>query len=275
MANFTVAKARMAVIPATVALWPAWERHIKFGLDSFVVGLALFVFLCAWYVYEQRKISADEPATFGFMVAAWLLLVIYIMTFGRVPPLGGQVLATEIVACALLASYPPVLVRRRLAYLALCPLTLPLETALQFVIGYPFRRISAEAVGVLLSPYGVVIKGTTLIYGGSPLEVDAACSGVLGLWALLIIGALISLFSRYGWSAFLSTMTCAAVASLGYNILRTSLLFLYRFHRGVESTGMHSLLGGIAFVVTVTAFVAVARKGSTMWPVARKGCYQA
>ncbi len=237
-----------------IALWPAWVRQFKFGLQGFPTGLGLFILVLGWWCYEQRNLSSRQPGSQGFLGIAWLLLVIFAGSFNVIPPLMGQILATIALACSMLAAFPKSRASKRVAYLAILPLTLPLETALQFVLGYPFRRISAELTGILLAPYGIDIKGTTLFYDSYPLEVDAACSGVLGLWAFLIIGAILSLVLRFRLPKLLLSLTMAVLFSIGYNVIRTSLLFMYRFHEGVESATLHSLLGSFAFLLTVIVF---------------------
>lgn len=260
MLTVSLAKSRLATLLVFAALWPAWIRQVKFGLQSFPVGLVMFVLLCIWWAVEQRRMKPKQLGTGEFLLAAWLLLVLHAVSYRTLPPLGGQVLATLILACSFLSTFPKELAIKRVSYLALFPLTLPLETALQFVMGYPFRRISAEAVGVLLSPYGVTIEGTTLLYDKHPLEVDAACSGVLGLWAFMIVGAILSISLRYRWPRLLLTLAGGGVASLAYNVLRTSLLFMYRFHAGEESSSVHTLLGAVAFFVSITTFAMIAAR---------------
>ncbi|HKK21852.1 MAG TPA: archaeosortase/exosortase family protein, partial [candidate division Zixibacteria bacterium] len=188
MTTLAIGKARWALLFTFLALWPAWIRQIKFGMHSFPAGLVMFVVLVGWWAFEQRQTTSKEDGTGVSAYVAWGLLILYAVLLGRIPPLGTQILATITLACALLAAIPQRIVAGRVAYLVLFPLSLPLETALQFVLGYPFRRMSALAAGALLSPYGVAVKGTTLMYTTHPLEVDAACSGVLGLWAFLIVG---------------------------------------------------------------------------------------
>ncbi len=256
MRRITIAQARWAVPLTALALWPAWVRQAKFGLTNFPIGLVMFVLLCGWWVGEQRHLSGGDSGSPGFLIAAWGGLIVYAGSYGSLPPLGSQVLATLTLACVLLAALPPDRSRGRVAYLALLPLTLPVEMALQFVIGFPFRRVSAEAAGMLLSAYGVTVKGTTLIYQTHPLEVDTACSGVLGLWAFMIAGALLSLVLRHRWPRLLLTLSVAGVAGIAYNIVRTSLLFMYRFHQGVESHPMHTAIGAVAFLITIALFVA-------------------
>ena len=254
MHSLTVARARWLVLPTVVALWPAWVRQVRFGLPTFPFGLVLFVLICAYWVREQRRIEAGQLGASGFIVAAWLLLAAYALTYDRVPPLGSQVLATLALGSVLLSAFPKEIAFRRVAILALFPLTLPLEMALQFVLGFPFRVLTAGVTAFLLSPYGVVAHGTRLLYDSRPLEVDAACSGILGLWAFLIVGAVLSLLLQSRWPRLIVTLAAATIASLCYNVLRASLLFMYRFHEGAVSDSLHTLLGAVAFFVSMMVF---------------------
>lgn len=271
MLTLTVRQARWLLFPTLLALWPAWVRQVKYSVNDFPIGLVILAAACAWWVIEQRRVDSRQIASHGFLVVGWFGLVCYALTYGRIPPLGSQVLATLILACGLLAPFPRELARVRIAYLALIPLTLPVEMALQFVLGFPFRRVSAEIAAVLLSPYGVTVDGTTLYYGQNPLEVDAACSGILGLWAFLLVAAGMSLLLRLRWTQMLLTFAVAGVASLFYNVVRTSLLFMYRFHSGTESTTMHSLIGAMAFVVALSVFTLVALRWFRRKPSVREG----
>ncbi len=266
MPSIAIGKARWAALLTFLALWPAWIRQVKFGMQSFPAGLAMFVVLVGWWAIEQRRIASKENGTGAFAYAAWVLLILYAVLLGRIPPLAGQILATTTFSCALLAAIPRRIVAGRIANLALFPLTLPLEMALQFVFGYPFRRISAVTAGALLSPYGVAVKGTTLMYTTHPLEVDAACSGVLGLWAFLIVGAILSLVLRHHCRRLILNLSIATVASIGYNVLRTSMLFIYRFHEGAESMTMHSGIGAVAYLIAVALFLIVASRESLFPP---------
>ena len=265
LARVTVSQARWSALIGFASLWPAWVRQFRYGVESFPLGLVLLVTVFVWWGIEQRQVRGSGDGSGGFWLAAWLGLLVYSLTWGRITPLGSQVFATMIVGCLLVSAFPFVSSGTRIAYVAVLPLTLPLEMALQFVLGFPFRRVSAELAGALLSVYGVTVKGTTIYCGGNPLEVDAACSGVLGLWTFVIIGALLSLVLRHRWPRLLLTLTTAAMASLVYNVLRTSMLFMYRFHAGAESHTMHTALGATAFLLAVVPFVWMV--GSRLKPI--------
>ena len=257
MHTFTIARARWLILPTILALWPAWIRQVRFGLPTFPIGLALFVLVCAFWLNEERRIEASRSGAGWFMFAAWLLILVYAVTYDGIPPLGSQILASLALGSTLLAAFPREMAVRRIAILALFPLTLPLEMALQFVLGFPFRVVTAAATAFLLSPYGVTARGSRLLYDSRPLEVDAACSGILGLWAFLIVGAVLSLVLRSRWPRLVITLAGATVASLCYNVLRASLLFMYRFHAGTETGFLHSLLGAAAFFVSMLAFTLI------------------
>jgi exosortase/archaeosortase family protein len=165
-----------------------------------------------------------------------------------------------VIGCALLATYPRSASPRPFALIAVLPLALPLESTLQFALGYPMRRITAEAAALLLWPIGATAKGTTLFWSGRPLEVDAACSGVLGLWTFLILAAVLATIARSNWFATGVHLAIATVCALIYNALRSSLLFLNEFGLGDTSDLRHSLLGVAAFVLAAALLVYVATK---------------
>lgn len=257
MLKVTVAESRLFLAMTSLALWAAWIRFVQFGLASNVGGLVLFAVACIWFLREQRTVESSSPASPTFLYASFAFVLVYVAGFFFVPPLGRGILAMEALALGMLACYPPARARERFGLIALLPLTLPLDMALQFVLGYPLRRASAVVASLILAPYGAVAEGTILHCRAGSLDVDAPCSGVYGLWAFLILGSLLAIIYKSGYKRTTVLLALAGLAGWIYNILRTCVLFMFQFHFGPMSETAHVLLGALAFVLVLGIYAII------------------
>jgi exosortase/archaeosortase family protein len=238
-----------------LALSAAWMRFVKFGLASNVAGIVLFALVGAWFLWEQRRIPPSSPASPVYLYGSMSVLAAYVISYSVLPPLGRGVLAMASLALGMLACYPLDRASERFGLLAVLPLTLPLDMALQFVLGYPLRRASAIVASLILAPYGAHVNGTVLQSRMGALDVDAPCSGVYGLWAFLILGSIAALILRRGPGRSVVMILTSGLAGWMYNVVRTCLMFLYQFHYGRMSEAMHTALGVLAFGLSAGIFV--------------------
>ena len=144
--------------------------------------------------------------------------------------------------------------RRFAALWPLLLLSLPYEPSLQFVIGYPLRRLAAILAAAVLP--GVSASGVAL--AGGPLEVyvDAPCAGGGMLsWTLTLAGGVSLVFGLNGFRTAVmlaSGLACAVIA----NAFRAAILYAgyagfapFGFQRYESATGLFCFaLSGILIV---------------------------
>ena len=133
---------------------------------------------------------------------------------------------------------------RRLKWLGLAVLALPLIASLQFYAGYPLRVVTAEASRWLLSPWFAVLReGSSLNVNGLLVIVDAPCSGVQMAWAGYFTVCAVALLKGLGNRAFALRVPAVSLAVLAGNIARNTLLV------GLEGAGrapgeaLHQVIG--------------------------------
>jgi exosortase/archaeosortase family protein len=167
-----------------VATW----TDATYNPEGLYVALAVAA-LAAWSGSSAlRREVPDARRALGLLVAAAAVRAAGQLL--RVNVLGALTLAVDVYALATLAG----LAHRRRALspgwlAALFALSLPLERALQRVLGYGLQQLSAtgacSALGWMDLP--VACQGTRILLDGQDLLVDLPCSGARGLVLLLTL----------------------------------------------------------------------------------------
>jgi len=208
------------------ALWPVWQWYVRRTTDGsdepwglLALGAAL---LLAW---GQRGNLRLAPAT-GLLIGAGVLSLLSAVSTLWLPPLARAMLGVSALALTLIA----VLERSRpmLPLWTLLLLSLPIVSSLQFYLGYPLRAFTAWSSSGLLQLAGLQVQqeGTTLLWGGHTVMVDAPCSGIHMLWVGAFMTALLSWFARAGaWRCILNGAG-GAVVVVAANVLRNTVLFI-------------------------------------------------
>lgn len=243
---------------AIAAFWPVWTWYAArvaaspeevWGLISLATALV--------FLLGDRDTTSASPARLAVPAA---LAAFYAASYSSLPALGRACIAVAAVASTAYALFggarPPV------AAWGLLPLSLPVVATLQFYLGFPLRVVTATAASAMIQSTGfaVVRDGTVLDWHGTPVLVDAPCSGVRMLWAGLYLAlALASAYRLSAWRTALAA-TAAVVAVLGGNAMRAAALFYVETGVVDAAAWAHQGVGVVAFAMVAVAIVAGVRR---------------
>lgn len=206
------------------AFWPVWRWYVdrlRHGSDE-PYGLVPLL-IAAAIVAARARHSAVAPA--GSDTATILWVFAYTGTSGLLPPLFQAVFA--MLALAAFASRWLLGQRIDLGLLGLLLLSLPVIASLQFYVGYPLRRVAAEASAWLLRMIGFAVRcdGVALLYRDRELLVDAPCSGVRMLWVTAVVVCGLGAWHRTPPRRLVAAGGLAVLLALFGNALRAATLF--------------------------------------------------
>lgn len=230
-----------------------------------------------WYVARMGD-GSDEPWGIVALVAALLFLPRegWRDTVTARRQLTLCVLAT-LYFCALFFGLPALvralifvsaiatLVARRgfaTAWWALLVLSLPLVATLQFYLGYPLRLATTELSAGLLTLGGLTVRasGTTLLWAGERVVVDAPCSGIHMLWTGLLIAALLACWQRLDWRNTLRLLHRASLIVFVANILRATMLFCLETGLWPTAPWAHESVGLALFAAAAITIFCLSEK---------------
>lgn len=111
--------------------------------------------------------------------------------------------------------------------LCLLILALPWTASLDFFLGYPLRLVTSVSAGFLLEMAGMDVtrSGVQLLYEGTVVGVDPACSGMNMLWSTGLLTALLAAVFSLRWRNMFPLGIAALGLSLAGNSLRAAILF--------------------------------------------------
>lgn len=245
----------LALALIALAGWEAWRWYAVRILSAPEEGLSLALVLgltaLAGLARDGRAIRRPVPV---MLPAA--LLAAYAVAVPTLPPVFRFALASA----ALLACLHRVLSRARppLAFWGLMALAGPVLPSLQMTFGYPMRIASAALAQGLLRLEGLAVtrSGTFLGWRGAEVQIDAPCSGITMLWALLLLALAAALIYRLSPARLMLAATAAGGLSLAGNALRTASLF--HVEAGLvpgAAPWWHEGIGLVAFAATAAALL--------------------
>ena len=247
-----------AVAAATAAaFWPTWGWYAARLRDGADEKWGLAALACALLLALRRR--SNQPAPPALLAMAGLV-VCYAALSRTSPPLARAIPA--LVAVALLASAARYGRGLHPGTVSLLLLALPLESTLQFYLGFPMRTAATWLASAVLRAggLGVSAAGTLLQWRGETLGVDAPCSGIHMLWAALFLAALVSAAGDHGIRATAAGAAAAGVIVVAANGLRVALLF-------VKESGVlglpgwtHEAIGLAVFAGAVATILGVLRR---------------
>lgn len=241
-----------------LSFWPVWKWYAARMTDGSDEPWGMLALLTAmlYIALSPKKILRGRTAEIP--PPALAVLAIYAAGYSFLPAMARALLA---LVCVMFALSPHLSERRvHLGLLGLLLLSLPIIASLQFYAGYPLRALTGKIVCFMLAACGehVVASGTSLLWRGDIISIDAPCSGIKMLWGGLYAAFSLSCFA--GLSNY-QTWMAYVVASLSIfvaNILRTFVLF-FAESRIWEMPAWFHTASGLAFFAlalgTMTAFV--------------------
>ena len=193
-----------------------------------------------WYVLRLQDGGGELAGLVPLAGAAWFA----IRNRRSLSQTGGGVWGGTVILVSLAITSPflPAMIRALLMLAAaasvfgiwrkpgiacLLILSLPWTASMDFFLGYPLRLLTAINTEFLLRMTGtdVTRAGVQLLYEGSIVGVDPACSGMNMLWSTGLLTALLAAVFSLRWRYLLSLGLTALALALAGNSLRAALLF--------------------------------------------------
>ncbi len=224
--------------------------------------------LAGWPVLRWYAIRADDGSDERWGIAAliaalifapwrsWLepfparrwpwfcaALVVYVAALPFAPPMVRALLFVTALAIAAADRRAPV------AWGALLFLSLPVIASAQFYAGYPMRFITTKLTVPVIALFGqsVDTAGTTLLWRGEQVVLDAPCSGIHMLWTGLFFASLTACWFRLDSRACLRLLQFTSLTVFAANVLRAAALFFYGTNLWPHWPGHHKGTGLILF----------------------------
>ena len=241
-AGFLPPFAALCALGAAMGRW-LWGRWFSVGGEA-LHGYLFFAILLGFVAYAAKhREDADFSAEPAELVMAAVFLATGILAFRAVPRLAAAVLFMSALYWSMRSSMPR---EDKIRFAALWPmllLSLPYEPSLQFLLGYPLRRLAAILAAAVLP--GVSASGVALAGGSLEVYVDAPCAGVGMLsWTLTLAGGVSLIFGLDGFRSAImlaAGLACAIVS----NAFRAALLYAgyaglapFGFQRYESATGL-------------------------------------
>jgi len=216
--------------------------------------------LCFWPVWRW------------YVIAAAVCTLCYALIASLAPPIICAAFAMAAMACSWVSvtgSRPkwPVI-------LALFALSLPVVASLQFYAGYPLRMLTAAGASLLLKPFGLDVErlGTTMLWQGRAVLVDAPCSGVRMLWAGAFLACVLASQRTWvGWRSLAAAMVLMIPVVLVANSVRAAALFVLEIRAEPVPQFLHASVGVATFALAGAAMLGIdaalrngGRKGSSL-----------
>ncbi|MEE8573769.1 MAG: archaeosortase/exosortase family protein [Thermodesulfobacteriota bacterium] len=239
-----------------LAFWPVLRWYGARMTDSSDEpwGLLALVTAMGFIVLKSAKKESGELGKLSFILSS-LFLVLYIVSYSALPPLGRAVLAVLSIACTLSATCLGRSVH--LGTLGLLLLSLPIIASLQFYLGYPVRFITAVIAAKLitLTGFDVTASGTCLEWAGEIISVDAPCAGIRMLWSGLYLNFTLACFTGTGvfgtWLSYSLSMLAIFIA----NVLRATALFYLETGIVTGPEWSHTGIGIVAFAAVAVLII--------------------
>jgi exosortase/archaeosortase family protein len=208
-----------------VTFWPVWiwwtrrilaEPEAAWGLAALAVAIT--------FVWRQPARGPVPERTEHLPHAAAALVAVYALACWLTTPIFSAAIAVVTIAITLLWSRPS---PGRAGVLGLCVIALPVTASLQFVAGFPMRRVACLLASWMLTAAGAAVEaeGTGLRWSGGLAEVDVPCSGIHMLWVGLFFALAAACIIHAGVRRTAGIVAATMLAVVLGNALRTAGLF--------------------------------------------------
>jgi exosortase len=251
----------LVLVAHGMCFWPVWRWYFArmsdgsdepWGITALIAALLL-----AWSSDRGLKIERHDR----LLATAAALTLIYAAVVPFAPPIIRAALAMSALACSWISvtrsqNKAPVII-------ALFVLSLPVIASVQFYAGYPLRAITASGATAFLDLFGMDVErtGTSMLWHGQTVLVDAPCSGVRMLWSSALLACLLLSQRRsVTWSGLCLVLTLVLPIVLAANTIRAALLFLLEIRTQPMPHWLHSGVGIFTFILAATALLLVERK---------------
>ncbi len=206
-----------------VAFWPVLLWYVRRMTDSSDEPWGLLALITA-LVFILIRGTKQEVGRFAFL-SSMFFLVLYVLSYTALPPLGRAVLAVLSIACTL---SPSCLGRSvHIGIIGLLLLSLPIIASLQFYLGYPVRFFTAIIAAKIITRIGfdVTASGICLEWAGEIIAIDAPCAGIRMLWSGLYLNFTLACLTGLGALKTWLTYSLSMGAIFIGNVFRATALF--------------------------------------------------
>jgi exosortase/archaeosortase family protein len=247
----------LPIFGAAIVLWSTlrwyWFR-ICDGTDELLTALALVTALLLVALAILRRLadlSSQEPSQNWFLPA--LLTIIYAILLPLAPNLVLGILMISII-WSVAKSSGALLQEKMPAIFAMLLLALPLTSSFTFYCQWPLQVFIAQAAACILALYGLPlqVRGASIWFGGQPISIDAACSGLHFIWFSFYLGVLIAYLRGANWHRMIGTAVVSLGAALIANLARVLILCVL-FIAGLTGLAnnwiIHQAIGALAFLL--------------------------
>jgi exosortase/archaeosortase family protein len=240
----------LAAAVVMLATWDAWRWYLVRVSAAPEEALALVLAVVLLGALAVTRKSAPVPPRAPPLCTTASLLAAYAASYAVLPPIARAGIAgAAVLLCCYFAAF-----RRRppLASYGLTALALPVLPSLQFTLGYPMRIISAALAVPLLQAHGLDVarQGTFLLWRDEMIQFDAPCSGVIMLWAGLLLTLMGCVLLRLHALKAIAAMAVSLALATACNVLRAASLFYIEAHLVPQAPAWwHEAIGIAAFMV--------------------------
>ena len=196
------------------------------------------------------------------IVALTVLLAIYALVYPWLPALARALLFVLMIGLTVAPKTSFV------GWTTLLFLSLPLLSTLQFYLGYPLRLPTTQLSAALLRICGVDAHadGTTLLWAGERVIVDAPCSGIQMAWAGVFVAATLACWHRLPWRDTLRLFRWTGALIFLANVIRSTALFCMGAGLWHLPAFAHEGIGLVLFALTAILITHLATRPSNPVP---------
>jgi exosortase/archaeosortase family protein len=228
-----------------LAGWPVLRWYGLRLHDGSDEPLGLVAFAAACFFAPRSGWRERLPPSRIFVLTA--LIAGYALAYFWIPALARALIFVLMIG---LAVAPKTFA---LAWTTLLVLSLPLLSTLQFYLSYPLRLPTTELSAFLLRVSGVNAhaSGTTLLWAGERVIVDAPCSGIQMAWSGMFVAAALACWHRLSQRDTLRLFRRTGALVFVANVLRSTVLFFLGSGLWPLPGFAHEGIGLLLFALTV------------------------
>lgn len=250
-----------ALVGLVVAGWPVLRWYALRLRDGSDEPLGLVALAVACFFLRGRDWRAKLPRWLGLGLMSGILA--YVVVYPWMPALARALVFVILIGVAVAPKISA------FAWTVLLSLSLPLVSTLQFYFGYPLRLPTTQLAAMLLRCGGIAANadGTTLLWAGERVIIDAPCSGIQMAWTGAFFAAAIACWQRFPLQETLRLFRWTGVIVFVVNVVRTAALFLMGSGIWHLPSYAHEGIGLLLFVTAIVLIVSLACRFQTPCPV--------
>ncbi len=237
-------------------LWSQVHLAGKLLTVTFFCSMAVIAIIQGILFLKKLKVqpSAHSSIQGVVLILMSFLLHLYNQTYSQINVVSATLLITGILGC-LLFYFPAATVQRTVIPMITLVSLLPYADQMNDLLSFPLRIWTANGIAGFFQAAGITIVNqcTVLKAENATTHIATACSGIKGVWAIIICYNLISWIGNKQFTVkWIAGAAFSVVIIILFNIFRILLLVVMSlFHLNLLGTIIHESFGIFLFVVTV------------------------